>query len=167
MMSFHLAAGDLLTSFPCLSKVMLTYFSKAWAPDTRWQPAAACIGDPDSQMTVGRNGGWWVYPSKFDTLPTPPGATDKKGKLLPSNVKAGESGSRVVFWAHGSAFAVLQAKDWVWLVGQKLVQQTGQVLLVGEYGLSSSVVFPAQLNAWKARHPVTRTTLCRSDASPV
>jgi len=49
------------------------------------------------------------YPSKFAALPTPPGATDAAGKPLPTNVKAGEAGSRVLFWAHGSAFAVLQA----------------------------------------------------------
>ena len=52
--------GDLLTSFPCLSSGLAAFFQKAWAPDTQWQPAAACIGDPDSQMTHGRNGGWWV-----------------------------------------------------------------------------------------------------------
>ena len=135
-------------------------------------------------------GGAWVYPSKFSALPTPPNAKDADGNPLSTNVAPGEAGSRVIFWAHGSAFAITQAKDFVWLFAQMLSEQTGQVgrsagwrvethmhlrspallqpllplrplpptclrpssplkvVLLGEYGLTSSDVAPAQLNGW-------------------
>ena len=35
-------------------------------------------------------------------------------KAKPVEVKPGEAGSRVIFWAHGSAYAIMQAKDFVW-----------------------------------------------------
>ena len=95
-----------------------------------------------------REGGWWVFPRHFGQLPTPPGARDADGRPLPTNVAAGQVGSRVLFWAHGSAFAVTQSKDFVWLIGQLLCEATGQVVLIGEYGLTSSAFHPSQLEQW-------------------
>ena len=150
--------ADLLTSVPCLTRCLLANGKNAWAPHTRWQPASEFVGNPDEQMNdSAHEGGWWVYPDRFSELPTPPKATDEAGHPLPTNVQPGDVGSRVIFWAHGSAFALTQAKDFVWLCGQLLCEQTGQVVLIGEYGLSSSTFHPAQLNQWIADYK----TLCR------
>ena len=135
--------GDLLTSIPFFSNGCGYFNQWRWAPNTTWQPASKFVGQSDSQMNDASNyGGIWIYPRSFSTLPTPPGAKDASGKPLPTNVAEGKPGSRVIFWAHGSAYAVLQAKDFFWLHGQMLCEQTGNVVLVAEYGLSSDVVYP-------------------------
>lgn len=155
--SFFEALGDLLTSLACLAPLCIGFVKNTVAPNTTWQPASKYVGQHDSQMNDNENfGGAWIFPSKFDALPTPPGALDDDGNELPTNVAAGEVGSRVIFWAHGSAFAITQAKDFVWLFGQMLSEQTGQVVLLGEYALTSDTVYPSQLDQWTA----TYTMLC-------
>mmetsp|Transcript_69966 Transcript_69966/g.195703 ORF Transcript_69966/g.195703 Transcript_69966/m.195703 type:complete len:559 (+) Transcript_69966:556-2232(+) len=141
--------GDLMTSVTFLAPLCISLNTYCVAPNTTWQPASGVVGQKDSQMNDNDDfGGAWVYPSKFSALPTPPNAKDADGNPLSTNVAPGEAGSRVIFWAHGSAFAITQAKDFVWLFAQMLSEQTGQVVLLGEYGLTSSDVAPAQLNGW-------------------
>uniref|UniRef100_A0A7S2MAN8 Alpha/beta hydrolase fold-3 domain-containing protein n=1 Tax=Haptolina brevifila TaxID=156173 RepID=A0A7S2MAN8_9EUKA len=141
--------GDLLTSTCVLTPLCNGWMARTMAPTTTMQPANGQVGQHDHQMDDAPNfGGMWIYPSSFDALPTPPAATDAHGHPLPTNVHPGEVGSRVIYWAHGSAFAITQAEDFVWLFGQMLSEQTGQVVLMGEYALTSSDVFPQQLDAW-------------------
>ena len=148
--SFLEALGDFLTSCACLAPLCARFNAATVAPTTTWRPANRHVGRHDRQMNDNKNfGGVWIYPSRYgDAMPTPPGARDARGEPLPTNVAPGDVGSRVIFWAHGSAFAVTQAKDFLWLFGQMLAEQTGQVVLLGEYGLTSSTVAPAQLEGW-------------------
>uniref|UniRef100_A0A7S3AP72 Alpha/beta hydrolase fold-3 domain-containing protein n=1 Tax=Haptolina ericina TaxID=156174 RepID=A0A7S3AP72_9EUKA len=146
-----------MTSASLLAPVCIGFNGLTVARKTTWQPASACVGQHDPQMNDSPGfGGAWIYPRRFETLPTPPGAKDTQGRPLPTNVKAGEVGSRVILWAHGSAFAITQALDFVWLFGQMLSEQTGQVVLLAEYGLTSGTVHPQQLERWCR----TYATLC-------
>ena len=148
--SFFESLGDLMTSVACLAPCFLRFNAATIAPNTTYAAASKYVGSHDRQMNDNREfGGVWVYPKSFgDAMPTPPSATDDRGDPLPTNVAPGAVGSRVIFWAHGSAFAITQAADFVWLFGQLLAEQTGQVILLGEYPLTSSVVAPAQLDQW-------------------
>jgi len=147
--SWFESLGDLMTSCGFLAPLCIGLNTRRVAPNTTWQPASGVVGQRDSQMNDNDDfGGAWVYPSSFSELPTPPNAKDSDGNPLPTNVAAGAPGSRVIYWAHGSAFAITQAKDFVWLFAQMLSEQTGQVVLLGEYGLTSSEVAPSQLNGW-------------------
>ena len=147
--SWFESLGDLLTSVPILSNGCAYLNKHGWAPNTTWQPASKYVGQSDRQMNDAANyGGMWLYPSSFKKLPTPPGAKDKHGNPLSTNVAPGKPGSRVIFWAHGSAYAVLQAKDFFWLFGQMLCEQTGNVVLLGEYGMTSDVFYPQQIDQW-------------------
>ncbi|KAH8054378.1 carboxylic ester hydrolase [Aureococcus anophagefferens] len=126
--SFLEALGDFLTSCACLAPLCARFNAATVAPTTTWRPANRHVGRHDRQMNDNKNFGG--------------------GEPLPTNCAPGDVGSRVIFWAHGSAFAVTQAKDFLWLFGQMLAEQTGQVVLLGEYGLTSSTVAPAQLEGW-------------------
>ena len=101
--------GDLMTSLAFLAPCCIAFNRCTVAPNTTHVAASKYVGQHDAQMDDNANfGGVWVYPRAFKQLPTPPHARGADGKPLSTNVQPGQPGSRVIFWAHGSAFAITQ-----------------------------------------------------------
>ena len=104
--------GDLMTSLTFLQPCCIRFNRCTVAPNTAYVAASKYVGQHDAQMDDNANfGGAWIYPRKFKKLPTPPNARDTEGRPLPTNVQPGQPGSRVIFWAHGSAFAITQVRQ--------------------------------------------------------
>jgi len=174
------ALADFGTSTPCLWRCCVAYqqgccglFSgrTGFAPNTTYMPASNEVGASDQQMNDARDcGGYWAFPKAFTNykgelirgeLPTPPKTRikDKDGnECVPStNVAPGAPGSKVIFWAHGSAWFAGQSADFLYFFGLFLSEQTGQTVLLGEYPLASEprvcskrggAFFAEALNRW-------------------
>jgi len=174
------ALADFGTSMPCLWRCCVAYqqgccglFSgrTGFAPNTTYMPASNEVGASDQGMNDARDcGGYWAFPKAFTNykgevirgeLPTPPKTRikDKDGnECVPStNVAPGAPGSKVIFWAHGSAWFAGQSADFLYFFGLFLSEQTGQTVLLGEYPLASEprvcskrggAFFAEALNRW-------------------
>jgi len=170
------ALADFMTSVPCLFTCCVLYQRgccglcggrPGFAPNTTYMPASGYVGQHDDQMNTKEDcGGYWAFPASFETyegkkmrgvLPTPPRARDRAGRPLQTNVKPGAPGSKVIYWSHGSGYIATQSADYLWMLALFLSQQTGHVVLVGEYPLASKdpcrkdnqpCVYPTQVLGW-------------------
>jgi len=165
------AMANYLVSIPCIFPFCIRYqtgccglcrLRAGFAPDATYMPASSALGSADKLMHAGECGGYWAFPKAFKNaageqlrgrLPTPPGARDDNGRPFETNVAVGKPGSKVIYWAHGSGWIATQSAVYLWLIALFLCQQTGHVVLVGEYPLASGTsgnvgFYPTQLAQW-------------------
>ena len=89
--SYKQATGGILDTCSGLRRCMRIASGWANGPNTKFMTASTAVCKPGVYAPNGDEcGGIWVYPKRFSKLPTPPGAKDKSGRPLPTNVAPGE-----------------------------------------------------------------------------